>query len=155
MIEIVTKKDWIRRAREYSEVAKMPSMKSGKLAEYAVIDYFKSQGIPLKEDQTPKDRPDYFDINLGSTLVDVKSCLEPAKELRITKNLFDKGRRFAFYIGVQITRDYSLARIYGFCTKDDVTKARVRLVGKRECYVIKFHKLRPIELIVESFSKKI
>jgi hypothetical protein len=84
----------------------------------------------------------------------VKSCLAPKKELRVTKSLFDRGRRFAFYIGVQISRDRKVARIFGFCSKKDVERAPVKKVGKRVCYVVPFGKLEPIEKLVRAFRKE-
>jgi len=154
-VEVKILPEWGEMAREYAKATGHESMKTGKLAEYAVVHYLRSRNVPLREDQTPKDRPDYFDINLGSTLVDVKSCLAPAKELRVTKSNFDRGRRFQFYIGVQITRSRKKARIYGFCSKEEVGKAGTRRVGRRECYVVPFSGLEPIEKIVSSFAKKI
>ncbi len=145
--------EWRERARRCAKESGFPSMRTGKLAEFAVIHYLRKQGVPLREDQTPGNRPDYFDINLGSTLVDVKSCLEPAEELRVTKDHFDRGRRFAFYIGVQISRDLEEARIFGFCSKDAVGEAGHRKVGKRECYVLPFLKLEPIQKLALAFRK--
>lgn len=144
---------WRKRADAYAEKARFPSMKTGKLAEYAVIDYFRKNSVFVREDQTPVNRPDYFDINFGSALADVKSCLEPAKELRVTKSLFDTGRRFAFYIGVQMSRDRQTAKIFGYCTKDDVSKAKFKKIGTRVAYVIPFSKLEPIEKLVNAFRK--
>jgi len=153
-IEVNILPEWKEKADEYAKETGYSSMRTGKLAEYAVISYLRKEKVPLKEDQTAKNRPDYFDINLGSTLVDVKSCLEPAKELRVTKEYFDRGRRFAFYIGVQITRDREKARIFGFCSKDVVSKAKSKRVGNRMVYLVPFSKLEPIEKLAKAFRKK-
>ena len=128
-------------------------MRTGKLAEYAVISYLRSQGVHLREDRTPMTQPDYFDLNLGSALVDVKSCLAPAKELRVPRSHFDRGRRFAFYIGVQISRDRSIARIWGYCTKADLGSARARWINHRAVYTLPFSKLRPIGSLVAAYRR--
>ena len=153
--EVTILPEWRKKAEEYAKAAGMPSMKTGKLAEYVVINYFRSKGVPVKEDQTHPTQPDFFDLNLGNTLVDVKSCLAPASELRVTKAQFDRGKRFHFYIGVQISRDREKARLFGFCTSKEIKSASTRKVGHRDCYILPFSKLRPIETLANSFSKEL
>lgn len=153
-IRIPITQNWRKDADQYAKAAGYPSMRTGKLAEYAVAWYFRKHHVPVREDQTPKNEPDYFDINLGNTLVDVKSCLAPAKELRITKSLFDRGRRFAFYIGVQVARDRKQAKLFGFCKKVDVPRAKTKWVGNRKVYAIPFSQLEPIQKLVNAFQKE-
>jgi len=148
------KEEWKEKADQYAQEAGYPSMRTGKLAEYAVIWYLRSKHVPLKEDHTPPTRADYFDLNLGSTLVDVKSCLAPAQELRVTRKWFDKGRRFAFYIGVQMTKNRKQARIFGFCSREAVARATVKQRGKREVYIVPFSMLEPIEKLVSAFTNQ-
>ena len=154
VIEVKVLPEWKEKADQYAREAGMPSMRTGKLAEYAVVAFFRGEGIPVREDMTPSNTPDFFDINLGNTLVDVKSCLEPAQELRVTKLYFDKGRRFAFYIGAQVSRERERVIIFGFCSKEDVQKAKFRRIGRRVAYYIPFSQLRPIEALVQAFRKE-
>ena len=153
MEEVDVQPEWREKADRYAREVGYPSMRTGKLAEYAVIWFFRKNGVQVREDQTPTTQPDYLDINLGNTLVDVKSCLEPAQEVRVTKKYFDMGRRFAFYIGVQVSKDRKKARIFGFCSLEDVKKARSRHVGNRVVYSIPFSQLQPIQKLVSSFRK--
>lgn len=152
-IEVPVEKEWREKAADYAKKAGFPSMRTGKLAEYVVLSYLRKEGLFPREDLTHPTQPDYFDLNLGNATIDVKSCLAPAKELRITKHLFDRGRRFQYYIGVQITKDIKTAKIYGFCPLKAVKSAKTRKVGSRECYVIPFSKLESITKLVNAFRK--
>lgn len=153
-VEVAILQEWRERADRYAQATGFPSMRTGKLAEYAVIDFFRRAGVVVREDQTPTNRPDHFDLNIKGTLVDVKSCLAPSKELRVTKHNFDRGRRFSFYIGIQVSRNRKKARIFGFCTKEEVKNAPSRRIGSREAYFVPFSSLQPIEKLVSAFRDK-
>lgn len=146
--------EWKKKADDYALAARMPSMKTGKIAEYAVVHYFRTNGVFVREDETPKNQPDYFDVNFGNALADVKSCLPPAQELRITKYQYDRGRRFDFYIGVQVDAARTMALIFGYCKKDEVKKARSRWIGQRKVYIIPFSKLHPIGQLLKAFKRE-
>lgn len=150
-VTIPIREAWRKQADAYAKATGMRSMRTGKLAEYAVVHYLRSEGVTLREDQTPTNRADHFDINLGNTLVDVKSCLAPATELRVTKTQFDRGKRFAFYIGVQMARNRETATIYGFCDAEMVKTAKTKKQGSRDVYVVPFSQLRPIQDLVQAF----
>lgn len=152
-VEVPIRAEWRVQADEYARTAGFPTMRTGKLAEYAVIFYLRSQGVQVREDRTPMTQPDYFDLNLGSTLVDVKSCLAPSKELRVPRSHFDRGRRFAFYIGVQVSRSREVARIFGYCTKEDIRSAKARWVNHRAVYTLPFSRLRPISSLVSAYRR--
>lgn len=144
-VEVAVQEDWIRRAQAYGERTGMQSMIVGKTGEYAVIDYLRQLGVQLREDQTPADRPDYFDILARGTLIEVKTTRK--QEIKIAKATFDRDqrRRFGMYIGVKLSLPQKKAWICGYATKDDVQQARVIAIAGKQYYSLRLKDLKPIQ----------
>jgi hypothetical protein len=141
-------------ASQYEQGSGLQGMRYGKLGEYCVIDYLRRQNISLREDTTPMDRPDYYDINSFHSLIDVKTATKPSvKAIHITKSTFDRGRRFEFYIGVQLDMKHGKAYIYGYATKKDIEHAKFRKAGMRYAYYILLKDMRPIQELVAYLKK--
>lgn len=157
MVEKITvklTKEQIAFAEKYESVSGIKGMKLGKLGELCVISYLRSLSIHLDEDRTPMDKPDYYDIKSSHSLIDVKTAVNPKhKRIYITKSLFDKGRRFEFYIGVQLDIKKGIATIYGYATKKDVQDAPSKKAGDREVYYLELNKLRPLKELVTYLKK--
>lgn len=141
-------------ASRYEQGSGLQGMRYGKLGEYCVIDFLRQQNISLQEDTTPMDRPDYYDIHSFHSLIDVKTATRPSvNAIHVTKSTFDRGRRFEFYIGVQLDVKRGKAHIYGYATKKDIEQAKVRKAGMRYAYYIPLKQLRPIQELVAYLKK--
>ena len=153
-ISVKITEDQIAFAEKYEKVSGLKGMTLGKLGELCVISYLRSLGVHLDEDRTPMDRPDYYDIKSSHSLIDVKTAVNPRhKRIYITKSTFDRGRRFEFYIGVQLDMKNRVAVIYGYATKKDVQDAPSKKAGDREVYYIELDKLRPLKELVTYLKK--
>ena len=128
----------------------------GKIGEEVVMGLFRMEKIPHKADINEKGTPDRFDVKVKDILIEVKTISADTKyrNLIISKSSFDRGKQLDYYILVEIDKDWNIAEIIGYATKDDFfKKAKTKELGPRVVYSIGLKQLRSFPELLKLLKK--
>ncbi len=126
----------------------------GKLGERCAIRYLRGMNIALAEDWTEVNRADQYDMATTGDIFDVKTTSKPHNNrLLVSKDKFDRGRKFSFYVAVRLSQDLSKAEICGYAAMRDVENAGVMEINGRKVYWISYSDLRPFSELAEYMKK--
>jgi len=128
----------------------------GMIGEHIIKAVLRINKIPFEVDFTELGEADRFDIKVKDKLIEVKTISDDTKfkQLVISKYSFDKGKMLDYYVLVEIDKEWEIAEIKGYATKNDfINISKVHDLKTRKVYAIPISKLRPFKQLLEKLKK--
>ncbi len=128
----------------------------GKIGEEVVKAVLRMRKIPYEVDINKIGEPDRFDLKVRNLTIEIKTISADTKfrAFVISKYSFDKGKQLDYYILTEIDKDWRIAEIKGYATKQDfLNKSKVKKLKTREVYYLSLKELRPFEELLQILIK--